>query len=999
MSDRKREQDFYQQQYNELNRRFGRLQEEQTRAQREARRTRMLAGLIHEAYHIVNSDVSMEEICHQFLQVILGALSVDCATLLMDLAEQKDFIAQYSLEFPNDMPPKFTVTELPKGKEYYFVNSDGNRHRLVDSLRQIAGAPYLLWAFNPRGGVVLVIGNATEAAHLHHSFEESDRELVEDALNVFIDAIERKQVEEDLRKHRNQLLVSVFEELVKEHTTELTKTNEHLRQEIAERKRLEESLQQRNRELALLNQVGQMFNSTIELNQVLATVMSEMCRLLHIVAASFWLFIPETGELVCQQAAGPGSEDTIGWRLALGQGIVGQAAQTGEIIHVRDSRTDRQHYKGVDKKTGVEFRSILSIPFRSKGKVIGVLNLLDIEANRFTEGDLRLAETIAAAAASAIENAHLYMTAQQQSEKLQAQQEELRQTNEELELTSKYKSEFLSNMSHELRTPLNSLLILSRLLYENKEGNLTDKQIEYSGTIHSSGTELLALINEVLDLSKVEAGKMVLNFEEMSLKGLAVYIEQHFLHVAEEKGLYLKIELAEGLPASVHTDRQRVEQIVKNLLSNAMKFTASGGISFEIARPALRVDLSQSGLAPQNAVAISVSDTGIGISEDKQHLIFEAFQQADGSTSKKYGGTGLGLSITKELAKLLGGEIQLRSKEGEGSTFSLYLPEILTETQRIEQTARPQPEKIRATKDTLSVEEPPVFAERPSGKGVEAIWDDRHEEPSPTDKFLLIIEGDPKFVKILFDLAREKGFRGLIAGDGEAGLQLAYQYTPSAIILDIELPGIDGWTVMEKLKKNPETRHIPVYFISAQDARLEAMNMGAVGYLAKPLNLEQLHAAFSTIDDTLFLHRVEADLPEGHHGKLRLVREDMMLDGKTILLVDDDMRHVFALSSVLEEKGMHVEIAENGKEALELLDQHPNIDLVLMDIMMPEMDGYKAMRHIRQQPKFSKLPLIALTAKAMKGDRQRCLDAGANDYLSKPLDIDKLLSLLRVWLY
>jgi len=747
-------------------------------------------------------------------------------------------------------------------------------------------------------------------------------------------------------------------------------------------------------------------------------------------------------------------------------------------------------------------------------------------------------------------------TALRESEqKLQAQQEELRQTNEELEgqtrtleqqqkslqdknfeleqarelveekaneleLSSKYKSEFLSNMSHELRTPLNSLLILSRLLYENKDGNLTDKQIEYSRTVHAAGTELLELINEVLDLSKIEAGKMVLNTEEMNLKGFASYVGQHFLHIAEEKGLYLKIELTEDLPSSICTDRQRVEQIVKNLLSNAMKFTTSGGITIQIDHPTAGIDLSRSTLNPQQAIAISVSDTGVGIPEEKQRVIFEAFQQADGTTSRKYGGTGLGLSITRELARLLGGEIQLRSKEGEGTTFTLYLPEILTETRSIDQIANPQSESIRDTNGPLTVEEPPGFRVRPS-EGIEAIRDDRHEETSPTDKFLLIIEDDPKFAKILFDLAREKGFKGLIAGDGAAGLQLADQYSPVAIILDIGLPGMDGWAVMEKLKHNPGTRHIPVHFISAQDTPLEAMKMGAIGYLTKPVTPEILNDAFNKIEETisqtikkllvvedddtmrvsmlellsggnvditpaatgqeaynllqserfdcmvldlglsdisgfellekikaeatmfhlpiivytgkdltkeeemklkqhaesiiikgvksperlldevtLFLHRIESDLPEAQQKKLRMLHDkEIVLTDKTILMVDDDIRNVFALASVLEEKGMTIMIGENGKEALELLNNNPGIELVLMDIMMPEMDGYEATREIRKQPKFSKLPIIALTAKAMKGDRQRCIDAGANDYLSKPIDIDKLLSLLRVWLY
>ncbi|GAK58845.1 putative signal transduction histidine kinase [Candidatus Vecturithrix granuli] len=743
-------------------------------------------------------------------------------------------------------------------------------------------------------------------------------------------------------------------------------------------------------------------------------------------------------------------------------------------------------------------------------------------------------------------------------EKLQMQQEELKQTNEELEeqarilemqkaelseknqelelsrklieekakeldLTSKYKSEFLANMSHELRTPLNSLLILSKLLLENKEANLTDKQLEFIRTIHSSGAELLALINDVLDLSKVEAGKMVLNFEEMSLIGLGTFIEQNFRHVAEQRALGLRVSLAEDLPSSIFTDRQRVEQIVKNFLSNAMKFTEQGEVHVQIHRPHLDTNFFRKELSSQQAVAIAVSDTGIGIPPDKQHLIFEAFQQADGTTSRKYGGTGLGLSISREIVKLLGGEIHLQSEVGKGSTFTLYLPETAPAAQQ--EQALPTPERsiqgdrlTNISRQTIPSPENRAVSAPPTDLG--SIRDDRRDL-TPDQKSLLIIEDDPKFAKILFDLARERGFKGLIAGDGSSGLHLAYQYVPSAIMLDINLPELDGRMVMDKLKKNPETRHIPVHFISVLDASLEAMKMGAIGYLTKPVSLEQLREAFEKIEDhltrtikelliveddeamrntmvellhgkdllittaatgqqahrllreqhfdcvvldlgltdmsgfdlleqirqdpeisdfpiivytgrdlthdeelelkryadsiilkgvqsherlldevTLFLHRVEKNLPESQKRALRILHDkETVFHEKTILLVDDDVRNIFALSSVLEDKGLSVLAAGNGREALDMLASHPEIDLVLMDIMMPEMDGYETMQHIRKQPEFSKLPIIALTAKAMKGDRQRCIEAGASDYLSKPVESEKLLSLLRVWLY
>lgn len=747
-------------------------------------------------------------------------------------------------------------------------------------------------------------------------------------------------------------------------------------------------------------------------------------------------------------------------------------------------------------------------------------------------------------------------------EKLQAQQEELQQTNEELgeqtrilerqkqelgeknqeleqarqlveekardlELSSKYKSEFLANMSHELRTPLNSLLILSQLLSENKNGNLTPKQCEFASTIHNAGSDLLELINEILDLSKLEAGKMTLNLEEMSLKGFASYITQTFTHVAEQKNLFLKVTLADGLPPSIRTDRQRVEQIAKNFLSNALKFTKNGGVSVHIDRVEHQNNELGSQFESQHTIAISVTDTGIGISEDKQRLIFEAFQQADGTTSRRYGGTGLGLSISRELVKLLEGEIHLRSQEGEGSTFTLYLPEQLSqESESGQHEKQNAPEEKQA--QTLEAGEerhatPLVSASTPEASLPETgiIRDDRHGTISPTDKFLLIIEDDPKFAKILFDLTRERGFKALIANDGAAGLQLAYQHKPKAIILDIGLPGVCGWTVMDKLKMNSETRHIPVHVISALDRSLDALKMGAIGYLKKPVTLEKLNDTFTTIEEslvrtlkkvlivendqavrtsmqdllsgqnvaittvengqeayetlktdtfdcmvldlelaarsgfdvlnaikmdstirdlpiiayagqestkedkmylkryaesilikdvtsperlldevTLFLHQVADNLPEAQQNKLRMLHgQENVFEGRTILIADDDIRNVFALSSALEEKGLDILIAENGQETLDQLESHPQIDLILMDIMMPEMDGYEVIKLIRQTPKFRKLPVLALTAKAMKGDRQKCLDAGANDYLSKPVDTEKLLSLLRVWLY
>ncbi|HID98957.1 MAG TPA: response regulator [Thiotrichaceae bacterium] len=737
-----------------------------------------------------------------------------------------------------------------------------------------------------------------------------------------------------------------------------------------------------------------------------------------------------------------------------------------------------------------------------------------------------------------------------QSEELQTQQEELRQSNEELEertrelerqkaeiqhknltlertqaaieikakeleLANQYKSEFLANMSHELRTPLNSLLILAQLLAGNKPGNLTDKQVQYAQTIYSAGSDLLTLINDILDLSKVEAGKMDVNVEELPLTKLVETIEQKFRHLASEKGLAFHVRVAEDVPQTLKTDVQRLQQIINNLLSNAFKFTEKGEINLTVQRPADNEEVAIMDFDPAKILAFSVADTGIGIPEDKKQLIFEAFQQVDGSTRRHYGGTGLGLSISRQFARLLGGEIRLHSEEDKGSTFTLYLLETL-EISKSEAQSPPIliPSKTDETMTAAILET--VVSEVVDNP----IRDDR-EALQPEDKIILIIEDDPKFSDILMELAHEKDFKCLVTEEGKTGLQLAGQYHPNAIILDVGLPQMDGWTVMEQLKDNPETRHIPVHFISASEQSVKAKKMGAIGYLHKPVNMEQLGETFQKIEQfiaktvknllvvvdnephqqnildllgsgdiqitlavataaalqhlkralfdciildmdieqgsgiklleqmqqeeglcqtplivcadreltsseealllqcadhlpvkavssperlleeaTLFLHQLETNLPKEKRNMLRMMHDkEAILANKKVLIVDDDARNTFALATVLEEKNIEIIAGNTGNEALELLDKHPDIALVLMDIMMPEMDGYEAMQKIRTQERFRKLPIIALTAKAMKGDKAKCIEAGANDYLSKPVDTDKLISLMRVWLY
>jgi len=830
------------------------------------------------------------------------------------------------------------------------------------------------------------------------------------------------------------------------------------------------------------------------------------------------------------------------------EGLIGQAAQAKKRILVTDIPDD---YIKIESGLGNALpRYIVLVPFLFEETVKGVIEIGSFK--EFSELDLEFLDQVSDSIAITVNSAQsrnkmalLLEQTRAQAEELQAQQEELRQTNEELEeqaqvleeqkekiqktnlelnkarkllekkaddleISSQYKSEFLANMSHELRTPLNSILLLSQLLYDNKEGALNEKQVEFAQTIYSSGSDLLALINEILDLSKIESGKVELHIEDINLTHFGASIEQKFQPIAVEKELNFNIEVADDLPVYIRTDHQRISQIVKNFLSNAIKFTSKGEIKLKIERSDTKTNLSKSGLDHEKAIAISVSDSGIGIPKDKLKLVFEAFKQADGTTSRKYGGTGLGLSISRELAKYLGGEIHLESKEGKGSVFTLYLPE------KIESKAITK--KASLKKDTQKIQLPDKQASKT--KELSTIKDDR-KNLLPEDKLILIIEDDPKFAKILCDLSRKKGFKILVAGEGETGLHLADYYNPSAIILDINLPGMNGWAVMSRLKESPKTRHIPVHFISISEKNLDAMKMGAIGFLSKPVSMEKLEQVFRKIDNmiskpqrnllivedneiqknaivelignkdifittastgheayehlksaifdciildiglpdmsgvellakiknnenlqnipiivytgkeltrkeeitineyaekiiikgakspekllddtTLFLHRVEAKLPEEKQEMLRMIHDkESIFKDKKILLVDDDMRNIYAISNILEGKGVHVLAGKNGKEGLDCLNNNPDIDLVLMDIMMPVMDGYEAIIEIRKQRKFKNLPVIALTAKAMKGDRAKCINAGANEYLAKPVDTDKLLSMLRVWLY
>lgn len=829
-----------------------------------------------------------------------------------------------------------------------------------------------------------------------------------------------------------------------------------------------------------------------------------------------------------------------------GESLVGQAALKKQHILLNNVPDD---YIKINSGLGeANPHNILVVPFMFEGQVKGVVEIGSFGAltDLQTEFVDSITDAIGIAYNTVISNRtkELLEQSQAMAEELQAQQGELKAANEELEdrskllekqkgeilqkniklqeaqllleekakqlnVTSKYKSEFLANMSHELRTPLNSMLILSQYLFQNKGGNLTKKQVEYAKTIQSSGKDLLTLINDILDLSKVESGKMEIYLEDVPLTNFFTPVKQDIVPLTEEKGVKLEMNLMQGLPESIHTDFLRVNQIIKNLLSNAIKFTPEGGnITLSIFRPNQEVDLSNTRLNPEKTLAFSVFDTGKGIPKNKHEIVFEAFKQAEGSTTRKHGGTGLGLSYSREIARLLGGVIKLQSEEGKGSTFTFYLPEVISETKD-----DPTPVELFG-QDNLK---PGKVAPQ---KHPREIPDDRRKI-KPNDKSILIIEDDRNFERILLDFAHEKGFKCILADTGETGLQFADYYKPKAIILDIFLPGIDGWTVIERLKENPNTRNIPVYFISASDENIEALNMGAIGCLTKPVSKEMLDDAFEKIEDTisqkpkklllveddkkqkkeilsvinntgiettmvsggkeaykllksgkfdsmiinpgltdnsgfdllgkiksdktinpppiiiysrkeistkekvrlqkyketlvireakspekllgemvLYLHLAESSLDKKQRKLLSNIYDsEAVLRNKKILMVDDDVRNLFALSSILEDKGAQVSVAKNGKECLTYLDKNPDIDLILMDIMMPEMDGYEASTKIREQDRFKDLPIIAITAKAMKGDKAKCIEAGASDYLAKPVNMDRLFSLLRVWLY
>ncbi|MGA7410496.1 MAG: response regulator [Bryobacteraceae bacterium] len=891
-----------------------------------------------------------------------------------------------------------------------------------------------------------------------------------------------------------------------------------------------------------------------ELNTVGRMLLSELAPLVSAHQGTIY-HLAETGDApelkLLSSYAHDGSIDLIG-NIRLGEGLIGQCAVEKKRILLTNVPPD---FINIVSSLGRARQvSIIVLPVLFEGQTKAVIELATLQ--NFGAGSLAFLDLLTQSIGAVFNTIEATMRtegllrqSQQLTVELQSRQSELQQTNEELgtkarllaeqnaeverknaeveqarhaleekaaelALTSKYKSEFLANMSHELRTPLNSILILSQQLAENSASNLTSKQVEFSRNINSSGSDLLNLINDILDLSKIESGTVTVDVEEISFNGLRENIDRNFRHVAEAKNLPLHVNFADDLPRSMDSDPKRLQQILKNLLSNAVKFTTHGQVE-------VRVGFATQGWSPdhpvlsiaQQVVAFAVSDTGIGVAPEKQRLIFEAFQQADAGTSRKYGGTGLGLAISRELAVLLGGEIKLVSVHGKGSTFTLFLPLHYAGPD----SARNVPFRISSGAGASTIVNaltilPPAREEH--------IEDDRNSI-EPGDPVLLIIEDDPHYARILLGLARDKGLKGIVAMKGALGLSLARQFRPMAISLDIFLPDMLGWTVLNQLKLDPTLRHIPVQIVTLEEERQHGLAHGAFSYLVKAPTTEGLETALDRIKDftvprtkrllivedneierqsimellgyediemmavaaggealqamldqtfdcvvldlrlpdmsgfdlleqmhaeptltnvpvvvftgkelsaeeqmrlktmaksivlkdvqsperlldetALFLHRVVTELPPERQQMLeRLHGSNEVLRGRKILVVDDDARNIFALTSLLENHEMDVISVTNGQGAIEIIRDTPDLSIVLMDIMMPDMDGYETMREIRESPEFRTLPIIALTAKAMKGDREKCLDAGASDYIAKPVNTDQLLSLMRVWLF
>jgi signal transduction histidine kinase/CheY-like chemotaxis protein/HAMP domain-containing protein len=924
-----------------------------------------------------------------------------------------------------------------------------------------------------------------------------------------------------------------------------------------------------------LAKISGMMQGQRDLLAVSRLIMSELTPTVSAQHGAFFLAESEAGEaaeLRLKASYGYKARKSVSNRFKFGEGLVGQSALEKKTILLSEAPKDYiKITSGLGEAAPV---NIIVLPVLFEERVLGVIELASFrpfsDVNQsFLE---QLVETIGVVLNTIIANMRteelleqsqrLTRELQSQSEELQTQQEELQQTNEELQekaaelaeqnrqvevknqeiemarvsleekaqqlaLSSKYKSEFLANMSHELRTPLNSLLILAKLLSENEGENLTDKQIEFARTIHAAGSDLLALISDILDLTKVEAGKMDVSPGPVGLESVRDTVIQAFEPIAQDKGLGFSVSVSKEAPTPIVTDEQRLQQVLKNLLSNALKFTEKGSVDLTFkAGPKGKQYMNETLNKAKAVIAFEVKDSGIGIPKDKLRLIFEAFQQADGTTSRRYGGTGLGLSISREIARLLGGEIWVESEAGKGSTFTLFLPKDYVAPPE----PKPAPGETDGTAEALAEAESTATDElaqleadapEPDSVGNNEFGDDR-DDVAPGDRLLIVIAATEDIARSGLTAGRAKGFKTVVTARGDHGLALTRHFKPDAVLVNAELPVVEGLVVLHSLKQDPGLRHIPVLVMADEDRRQAARRIGAAGYLpddpapaefeasldgiaefldrkvrslliveddeiernsiveligsgddvdatavgtsqealerleakhfdcmvldlslpdmggfallekikkdprfrdipviiytgrdlsradetklkkyAETIILKDVRSPERLLDETtLFLHRVEATLPADKRKMIeQLHNADDVFEGKKILIIDDDVRNVFALTSALEARGMEVLYAENGKDGVQTLKKNADVDLILMDIMMPEMDGYETTKAIRKMSKFKGLPIISLTAKAMKGDREKSIAAGASDYITKPVDIDQLLSLMRVWLY
>ena len=906
-----------------------------------------------------------------------------------------------------------------------------------------------------------------------------------------------------------------------------------------------------------LARFSQLFQGQRDVRKVTTRILSELAKALSVQHGAFYLKDATGDEDMFMLISGYAFKDRkqLSNRIRPGEGLLGQCILEKERIVVREVPADYVTISsGLGKAAPL---NIVVVPVLFEGNITAVIELAGFTP--FDEIQLSFLDQFAENAGvmlnaidASTKTENLLSESQSMTEELRAQQEELQEANKaigakaaeveeqkhqvearnkqieaarkgieekaaQLDSASKYKSEFLTNMSHELRTPLNSLLILAQLLGENSEGNLTEKQVEYAETIHASGAELLSLINDVLDISKIEAGAATVETDIVRLSVLGEDLKRNFEPMAREKNLRFDARVGDDIPGTIYTDEKRLRQILKNMIGNAIKFTEKGDVSIEVQKAESGWDTDHEGLSSaDHVISFLVTDTGIGIPDEKRDTIFEAFHQADGSISRDFGGTGLGLGISREIARLLKGQLMLlESVPGQGSTFALYLPHSIRaespaveDDRAVQEISPPKPEAGHSAQSSVQ-----------TTAGQTGIPDDRHQIRPGEDMVLLVVEDDPAFVKVLTDLAHSEGFKIAATPNGEECMALAKEYAPEGIILDIRLPGMNGWAVLDLIKHDSKIRHIPVHIIAGEENTRRGLSQGAFSVRTKPVTADDIKKVLKSIiefkdrkkrllviedndierknilelvsaDDieiteaatgkdalekikkrlfdcivldlglpdikgvelleklrknipretaiiihtmkdlgekevrqlekmseaivmknaltperlldetTLFLHRIASDLPESKQKMLmKTEKVEAVLVDKKILIVDDDMRNIYVITDLLEQRGAKVLYATNGKEGVDRLSENQDVDLVLMDIMMPVMDGFEAMRLIRDDKAFKSLPIIAITAKAMKGDREECIKAGASDYISKPFDKDQLLSLLRVWLY